>query len=69
MLSLEAYTVDMCLLFASDDVTCSAISEPPGVEEVYGLGDLSDYEKSGLQALIPELRSSIEKGEQFAKES
>ncbi|KAL6282433.1 hypothetical protein ACE6H2_013362 [Prunus campanulata] len=33
-----------------------------GVEEVLGLGPLSDHEKQGLQSLIPELKASIEKG-------
>ncbi|KAL8510134.1 hypothetical protein ACS0TY_017088 [Phlomoides rotata] len=33
-----------------------------GVEEVLGLGPLSDYEKQGLEALKPELKSSMEKG-------
>lgn len=28
-------------------------------EEVLGLGPLSDYEKQGLQSLIPELKASI----------
>ncbi|XP_009803762.1 malate dehydrogenase, mitochondrial isoform X1 [Nicotiana sylvestris] len=37
-----------------------------GVEEVLGLGPLSDYEKKGLEALLPELKSSIEKGIKFA---
>ncbi|MCD7464529.1 hypothetical protein HAX54_052939 [Datura stramonium] len=37
-----------------------------GVEEVLGLGALSDYEKQGLEALKPELKSSIEKGIKFA---
>ncbi|XP_050218269.1 malate dehydrogenase, mitochondrial [Mercurialis annua] len=37
-----------------------------GVEEVLGLGPLSDYEKEGLEKLKPELLSSIEKGIQFA---
>lgn len=37
-----------------------------GVEEVLGLGSLSDYEKQGLEALKPELKSSIEKGIKFA---
>lgn len=36
-----------------------------GVEEVLGLGPLSDYEKQGLEALKPELKSSIEKGVAF----
>ncbi|KAL6561768.1 hypothetical protein OROMI_017369 [Orobanche minor] len=36
-----------------------------GVEEVLGLGTLSDYEQQGLEALKPELKSSIEKGVAF----
>lgn len=36
-----------------------------GVEEVLGLGPLSDYEQQGLAALKPELKSSIEKGIAF----
>lgn len=37
-----------------------------GVEEVLGLGPLSDFEKEGLEKLKPELLSSIEKGIKFA---
>ncbi|KAJ0971742.1 hypothetical protein J5N97_019701 [Dioscorea zingiberensis] len=40
-----------------------------GVEEVLGLGSLSDFEKQGLENLKPELKSSIEKGIKFAKEN
>ncbi|KVI02240.1 Lactate dehydrogenase/glycoside hydrolase, family 4, C-terminal [Cynara cardunculus var. scolymus] len=40
-----------------------------GVEEVLGLGSLSDYEKQGLEALLPELKSSIEKGIKFANQN
>ncbi|PSR95713.1 malate dehydrogenase [Actinidia chinensis var. chinensis] len=40
-----------------------------GVEEVLGLGHLSDYEKQGLESLKPELKSSIEKGIKFANQS
>ena len=40
-----------------------------GVEEVFGLGPLSDFEKEGLEALKPELKSSIEKGLKFANQS
>lgn len=40
-----------------------------GVEEVLGLGPLSDYEKQGLESLKPELKASIEKGIQFANQS
>ncbi|GAX81385.1 hypothetical protein CEUSTIGMA_g8816.t1 [Chlamydomonas eustigma] len=38
-----------------------------GVEKIHGLGDLSDYEKAGLKAMMPELISQIEKGIEFAK--
>ncbi|XP_075478611.1 malate dehydrogenase, mitochondrial-like [Primulina tabacum] len=40
-----------------------------GVEEVLGLGPLSDYEQQGLEALKPELKSSIEKGIAFVRGS
>lgn len=38
---------------------------PNGVEEVMGLGNLSDYEQKGLEALKSELMSSIQKGVDF----
>jgi malate/lactate dehydrogenase len=37
-----------------------------GVEEVLGLGELSDFEKEGLESLKGGLKSSIEKGIKFA---
>ncbi|ONK68906.1 uncharacterized protein A4U43_C05F17270 [Asparagus officinalis] len=40
-----------------------------GVEEVLGLGSLSDFEKQGLENLKAELKSSIEKGIKFANEN
>jgi len=40
-----------------------------GVEEVLGLGQLTDFEKEGLEALKGELKSSIEKGVKFANSS
>ncbi|XP_073159371.1 malate dehydrogenase, mitochondrial [Henckelia pumila] len=40
-----------------------------GVEEVLGLGPLSDYEQQGLEALKSELKSSIEKGIAFVRDS
>lgn len=40
-----------------------------GVEEVLGLGPLSDYEKEGLEKLKPELKASIEKGIKFAQDN
>ncbi|EPS74425.1 malate dehydrogenase, mitochondrial [Genlisea aurea] len=36
-----------------------------GIEEVLGLGDLSDYEQQGLESLKSELKSSIDKGISF----
>ncbi|VVB00350.1 unnamed protein product [Arabis nemorensis] len=36
-----------------------------GTEEVLDLGPLSDFEKQGLEAVKPELKSSIEKGVKF----
>ncbi|XP_051152106.1 malate dehydrogenase, mitochondrial-like [Andrographis paniculata] len=38
-----------------------------GVEEVLGLGPLSDYEQRRLEALKPELKASIEKGVAFVR--
>ncbi|XP_010062799.2 malate dehydrogenase, mitochondrial [Eucalyptus grandis] len=39
-----------------------------GVEEVLELGPMSDFEKQGLESLIPELKASIEKGIKFANQ-
>ncbi|KDP32500.1 hypothetical protein JCGZ_14703 [Jatropha curcas] len=39
-----------------------------GVEEVFGLGPLSEYESAGLEKLKPELLASIEKGIKFANQ-
>ena len=38
-----------------------------GVEKIHGLGDLSEYEKTALKAMLPELISQIEKGVEFVK--
>ena len=40
-----------------------------GVEEIFGLGTLSDFEQQGLEALKSELKSSIEKGINFANKN
>lgn len=40
-----------------------------GVDEVLGLGQLSDFEKEGLENLKGELKSSIEKGIKFANKN
>jgi malate dehydrogenase len=42
---------------------------PSGAEEIYGLGELNQYEQDGLKKLIPELKSSIDKGVEFANQS
>ncbi|KAI6690309.1 hypothetical protein NL676_027137 [Syzygium grande] len=39
-----------------------------GVEEVLELGPMSDFEKQGLESLISELKSFIEKGIKFANQ-
>ena len=36
------------------------------MDEVLGLGELSDYEQECLEKLKPELKSSIDKGINFA---
>ena len=38
-----------------------------GVSKIHGLGDMTDYEKAGLEAMKSELISSIEKGVEFVK--
>mmetsp|Transcript_7164 Transcript_7164/g.24627 ORF Transcript_7164/g.24627 Transcript_7164/m.24627 type:complete len:342 (-) Transcript_7164:60-1085(-) len=40
---------------------------PEGVSEIYGLGDLTDYEKDSLDKMMPELQASIDKGVDFVK--
>ena len=42
---------------------------PSGVDEILGLGKMTDFEKAGLEKLLPELVESIEKGEKFVTES
>lgn len=39
---------------------------PEGVEKNLGLGELTDFEKKLVDACVPELQKSIEKGEKFA---
>lgn len=39
------------------------------MEEILGLGPLSEYEQQGLEALKPELKSSIEKGIAFVRDN
>ena len=40
---------------------------PNGVEEVCGLGELSDFEKKGVEDLTSILEGNIKKGVEFAK--
>ncbi|KNA07086.1 hypothetical protein SOVF_175150 [Spinacia oleracea] len=40
-----------------------------GVEEIFGLGPLSEFEQKGLDNLKAELKSSIEKGIEFANKN
>lgn len=39
---------------------------PEGAEKDLGMGDLSDFEKSKLEEVLPELKTNIAKGEEFA---
>jgi malate dehydrogenase len=41
---------------------------PNGVEDIFAVGEVTQYEQEGIDTLIPELNKSIEKGVQFAKE-
>ncbi len=40
-----------------------------GVEKVYPIGEMNDYEKEAFKAMMPELAASIEKGIKFAKDN
>ena len=48
---------------------CKVRLGPSGVDEILGLGKMTDFEKAGLEKLLPELLESIEKGEKFVTES
>merc|ERR1712216_681180 len=39
---------------------------PNGVEDVFEIGEVTDFEQKGIEALIPELQKSIAKGIEFA---
>mmetsp|Transcript_40301 Transcript_40301/g.114085 ORF Transcript_40301/g.114085 Transcript_40301/m.114085 type:complete len:342 (-) Transcript_40301:225-1250(-) len=69
---------------ASDVVECSfvesTITDAPffsskvklgskGLEEIYGIGQLNAYEQECLDAMMPELKSQIQKGIDFVKQS
>ena len=63
--------VVVCAYVASDSVTSLPFFASRirlgrcGVEQVYPLGKMSEFEVDGLQKLIPELKSSIDKGVSF----
>jgi malate dehydrogenase len=40
-----------------------------GVAQIYPLGNLSEFEKSGLARLAPQLRAEIAKGVEFANKT
>ena len=40
---------------------------PEGVAKVNGLGSMNDFEKAAMEAMLPELKTQIEKGLAFAK--
>ncbi|CAK0783690.1 hypothetical protein CVIRNUC_006889 [Coccomyxa viridis] len=40
---------------------------PTGAEKIFDLGKLSEFEEAGLKDLIPELKSSIDKGFEFGR--
>lgn len=46
---------------------CASNLTLSGVDKVWDLGILNDYEKEGLKAMMPELLASIEKGIEFVK--
>ena len=40
---------------------------PNGCEEIFEVGEVTEFEQAGIDALVPELQKSIAKGEEFAK--
>lgn len=48
-------------------MTCATCA---GIQEIYGIPDgLSDYEKKAIEAAIPELKASIQKGIDFVAQN
>lgn len=39
---------------------------PNGAEEIHGMGELSAFEKEGLEAMLPDLIAQVKKGVEFA---
>jgi len=59
---VESDVVPGCAFFAS-----RVQLGPQGVAKVHGLGDLNDFEKAALDAMLPELQAQIAKGIEFAR--
>ena len=61
-------TGDLTLLVEQGSLSSSLIPIPyAGVETIHQIGSLSAYEQEALNAMKPELMSSIQKGIDFAK--
>lgn len=63
-----------CAYIKSDVTEAKYFSTPlrlgkNGWEENYGLGKLSDYEKTLVEKALPELKASIKKGEDFVSQT
>jgi len=59
---VESQVVDGCAFFSSP-VTLGT----SGVEEVHGYGELSAFEKTNLDAMVPQLIGEVQKGEEWGK--
>ena len=58
---LDLSAGDCSITIAKVSLSDDALTSLTGAEHVYDLGDLSDYEKAGLELLKPELKASIDK--------
>lgn len=56
-----------CSCVPTADPIFPRLSTVTGVEKVFDLGEISDFEKAGLAALLPDLIASIEVGLDYAK--
>jgi len=61
---VESNAVPECSFFSS-----KMLLGPEGIQEVYSIGTLSDYEKKALDALIPVLQTNIQKGIDFVQKA
>ncbi len=58
---IESPLVPDCPYFAS-----KVQLGPNGVEDIFEIGEVTDFEQEGIEKLIPELKASIAKGIDFA---